>query len=221
MIANGQHHLVLGGSRFHNDGRGPVQQGVLDEVGDDLFEPPAVGEDREVVCDAQLDGCSVGYRRQRQFDGHAQFDGPHVQDDRPGLEAADVEQVVGQARDPLRLSPDGLAHALDAVGAQLVAVRLEGRAQAQDGGEGIAQVMRDEGEELVLRLLEVALRGDVAHDALEPGGHAPFPTGAGRHLQHPAHTVGPAHCQFGAIPLVGVDREALEHVGPLEGCQHI
>ena len=98
---------------------------------------------------------------------------------------------------------------------------LEGGAQAQDGGEGVAQVVGDEGEELVLRLLEVALGGDVAHDALEAGRHAPFPTSTGRHLQDPAHTVGPAHRQLGAIPLVGVDREALEHVGPLEGRQDV
>ena len=98
---------------------------------------------------------------------------------------------------------------------------FEGGAQTQDGREGVAQVVGDEGEELVLGLLQVALGGDIADHTLEPGGHASLTASAGRDLQHAAHAVGPAHGQLRALAVVGVDREALEHAGSFDGRQHV
>ena len=98
---------------------------------------------------------------------------------------------------------------------------LEGGAQPEDGGEGLAQVVGDEGEELVLRLVEVARGRDVPDDALEPGGDPSFAPRARRNLEHTAHTVGAAHRQLGAVTVVGIDRESLEHIGSLEGRKHV
>jgi hypothetical protein len=75
------------------------------------------------------------------------------------------------------------------VGGELLAVRLERDAEAEHVGERPAEVLGDEGEELVLLRFELRRRREVAHHPLEARDLGALPAGLGEDLDHPPHTV--------------------------------
>ena len=198
-----------------------MHEGVLDQVGHHLLDPAGVGQHLEAGGDVDLHLAGVPDKGQCQVDGVGQVDGPQVEHHRTGFEPAHVEQVVGQTGDALGLAADGHAHVLYPLGGELVGVGLEGRPQAQDGGQRVAQVVGDQGEELVLGLVEIASGGDVTDDALEAGQHPVLEAGGGRHLEHPPHAVGPGNRELGPHGLVGRRGEPLDHGGRVERRHHL
>ncbi len=127
----------------------------------------------------------------------AEVDGPGAEEQRLRLEPADVVEVVGQPGDALGLVADAGAHAPDPLGGQLVGVATRGwRPGRGSVVSGLAQVVGDEREELVLVGLEVGGGGDVPDDALEADHLAVAAAGLRAHVEHPAHAVGPDHDQL-------------------------
>ena len=198
-----------------------MHQRVLDQVRHHLLEPPGVAHHPEVARHAHLDLGGVAHRRQRDLDGGRQVDRAGGEEERPRLELAHVVQVVGQARDALGLVTHRRAHALDALGRQLRRVALEGDAEAQDGRQRVAQVVGDEGEELVLGLLELVGRGHVPHHARVADDRAFLVARHRADVENAAYAVGPRHRQLDP-PVVGVGRlqQALDHARPLRA-EHI
>jgi hypothetical protein len=70
-------------------------------------------------------------------------------------------------------------------------VGFERRAEAEHGRERLAQVVRHQGEELVLVGLEIAGRRHIPHDALEPDDLSLAMPGGRADLEHAPHAVGP------------------------------
>ena len=89
--------------------------------------------------------------------------GLHVQDQLVRRHAADVEQVVDEPREVLRLTPDARDERCDL--ALAVLARVQHRGRGADGGQRVAQLVAQNGEELVLgagRRVGIGSRGALA-----------------------------------------------------------
>ena len=152
---------------------------VIEQVGQHLHQPVFVADhlrqsgrehDIEPV-PARLD------QRARLFDGMGDH-GIHVlrhavQRDLAARDARDIEQVVHQARHVAHLAPDHGAGAAHAVAIEAGQLHQFGR--SADGGERIAQFVRQHGEKFILapvRVLQRFLRAGAFDGRPGPFGHA-------------------------------------------------
>ena len=171
LVGDAQHRVVAFAADEHADHAFAAREleRVGNEIADDLLEPHRVAADPHglghevdaplVVRVARGDGADRRLDRFREVHRHA------LQHDLAGDRAADVEQVVHQARHVHHLALD------DAGGAQRHGFGLvhqrERMHRALDGAERIAQLVRQHGEEFVLRTvfaLRARQRADVAQD---------------------------------------------------------
>ena len=97
---------------------------------------------------------------------------------------------------------------------------LEGGAQAEDRGQRVAQVVGDEGEELVLVGLEVVGGGDVAGDALEAHQLALLGARHGGDVEHAAHAVGPDDGQLESLGAPATAGSS-DSETPVDGDEHV
>src|SRR5438067_753978 len=168
------------------DGDAPAARreldGVGDEVPDDLLQPVAIaahGTDAVVELALEGDLLRVGRRTDRvdgALDGRRQVDGRQLETQLAGDDARDLEEVLDEASLELRVALDHLERAgpgfrLEPAGAQ------EARPD-EDGAERRPQLVRERGEELVLRAvreLRLGTRRLLAGEQLCPLPHHPPP----------------------------------------------
>src|SRR5207248_6249126 len=110
---------------------------------------------------------------------------------------------VGESRDPFRLPPDGASDVAHPFGRELLGIALERDTEPEDGGERLAEILGDEGEELVLLVLELGDGREVADDPLVPGDVVAVASRNCEHVDVAVETVGAADGQLDTMG--GVD----------------
>ena len=138
------------------DRRRAVADGVRDEVRDDALEHERVDDGGEILGDVELDPSDAGRApwttsRERGL----QHDRPRLDGDRARVETREVEQLLEQPPQPLALlDPDAEQLVAQLLGQLRAAVgeRLE---DAVDGGRRRAQLVRGDGDEVQLELVEL------------------------------------------------------------------
>ena len=122
-------------------------------------------------CSVEVDAATPGAPRvlcsTADLDRRPQVVGPQVEQDQPGVELRELEQVLGEPVEPLDL----LAARLEELGAGLRVVRgalLEQLVERAQGRERRPQLVRDVGQEVAA---PVAVAADDLDALLEPVGH--------------------------------------------------
>jgi hypothetical protein len=138
------------------DRRVAVAHRVLEQVHEYPLEHEPVGDDGEVGCDVELDRRPLGHRRRGDLGERApQHERPRVDLDRLRVEPREVEQLLEQPTqaDPLLVADaDQLAPCLLR---QLVTAGVEGREDAVHRGRRRPQLVRGDGDEVQLQLVEL------------------------------------------------------------------
>jgi len=139
-----------------------VLQRVRDEVRDDLHRAIAVAPSRQLRVDAReledVPGRPREHRHALEDFGEDRRDRKAVgaQFGATGANAADVEQLFDEAREAFALTPDDLEE-LHAVGVvELALVAEQDLRERSDRGERRAELVRDDGDELVARLVDAS-----------------------------------------------------------------
>ena len=147
---------------------------VADEVGDDLADPLRVVADPDRRVGQVQATARTPRARPRprvcstaDLDRRAQVVRAEVEQDEPGVELRELEQVLGEPVEPLDL----LAARLEELGARLRVVGgalLEQLVERAQGGQRRPQLVRDVGQEVAA---PVAVAADDLDALLEPVGH--------------------------------------------------
>ena len=192
---------------LHRAALGRVFHSVRQQVHHHLLQPRRVARHRryrevQYLADADLLGLrSRPHDLDRGVDEAARFDRADVQPQLTGIDPAQVQEVLDQ----LRLDPHAL---LDHVQAPLEFLRAPAPPQhvrpAQDGAQRTAQIVRDDGQELVVlrdqalrigasrafvrqqRLFPAPTLGHVLDDANHSGNGPAFVAQRATHESHPA-----------------------------------
>ena len=178
-VAHAQDGLATDGLDLHGyrPARGRVLDRIRQQVGDHLFEAHAVAAHQRAgepqLAAMMIERVGAPDLLDAPLDQGGEIERRLLQDQLAGRDPRDVEQIVHDAGELLGLAPDHAARlGRDGVGHVHA---IEQRRGARDGGERVAQLVRDHRDELVLatlglpdRLLRALAPRDVRADAHHP-----------------------------------------------------
>ncbi len=189
VVGDAQHRVAA--FVAHRDRDRAVDRRVLDrvdhQVGDDLLEARGVGlqpRRLQILDDAMLTEPAAAAQRGERLRGRrGKVEGAQLEDNFAHDGAAGVEKVVGEAREVLGLPADDAARARRVFGAD--AGMIEQARRVHDRAERVAQLVAEQGEELVLGAVGGLGRGARLLLALEQRLSLGLAARAlvGRHLQ--------------------------------------
>ena len=127
---------------------GPVGEGVVDEVGDDPGQPAAVAADDRVLGPSRRRDLERRCRRDGDGVAHELADAQilEVEADRPGVEAADLEEVLDEPAEPGDVADEQVEGGLGPL-RHLVAPRLHHVDRRRQRHQRRAQLVGDVGGE--------------------------------------------------------------------------